>query len=84
VDLENPEYLRVVKTLKNIKMKRKNSNKKITDAHVNVSILNAIKQFKSADEMKRRKGGNEGTPIKSGRFNHLNDINEDEKRSDDG
>ena len=29
----------------------------------NVSILNAIKQFKSADEMKRRKG-NENTPVK--------------------
>ncbi len=68
MDLDNPEYLKVVKTLKNLKLKRKNSNKKIADVHVNVSILNAIKQFKSADEMKRRKA-NESTPVKSGRFN---------------
>ena len=53
----------------------------LSDAQVNASILNAIKQFKSADEMKRKKG-NEATPIKSGHFNDLNDINEEEKSPD--
>jgi len=67
-----------VKTLKNIKMKRENSKKKLSDSHVNVSILNAIKQFKSADEMKRRKA-NDYTPVKSSRFNADELRNEEEK-----
>jgi hypothetical protein len=67
-----------VKTLKNIKMKRENSKKKLSASHVNVSILNAIKQFKSADEMKRR-NANDNTPVKSSRFNADEFRNEEEK-----
>ena len=50
--------------MKNIKLKRKSSTKGDKNAQVNASILNAIKQFKSADEMKRRKG-NETSPMKA-------------------
>jgi hypothetical protein len=64
-DVSHPEFLRLSRLMKNLGLRRKSSKKFLKSAQVNASILNAIKQFKSADEMKRKKGNDINSPLKT-------------------
>jgi hypothetical protein len=60
-DTSNQEFLGFSRLMKNTCIRRKNS-KKLNDNGLN--FLNAIRQFKSADEMKRKMVNLGSTPIK--------------------
>ena len=62
-DTSNPEFLGFSRIMKNTSIRRKNS-KKFNDNGLN--FLNAIRQFKSADEMKRKMVNHGSTPVKGG------------------
>ena len=61
-DPSNPEFIGFSRIMKNTSLRRKDS-KKLNDNNFNF-MLNAIRQFKNADEMKRKMINNGGTPSK--------------------
>lgn len=66
----NPEFLRFARIMKFTSLRRKDT-KKLNDNGLNF-MLNAIRQFKNADEMKRKMVNN-GTPVKG---KHNNEVQE--------
>jgi len=69
-DPSNQEFLRFSRIMK-FKSLRRKEDKKLNDNGLNF-MLNAIRQFKNADEMKRKMVNN-GTPVKG---IHSNEIQE--------
>ena len=66
----NPEFHRFARIMKFTSLRRKDT-KKLNDNGLNF-MLNAIRQFKNADEMKRKMVNNNGSiPVKSNRNNEV-------------